>query len=86
MALDSPPRELLRELVREESGSIPGAPGKEVDVDYGVFDGNAFMADRYAAMRGLAELERAGLVSVDRHSGRKARVTILPAPRPLGRE
>jgi hypothetical protein len=41
---------------------------------------------RYAAMRGLAELERAGLVSVDRHSGRKARVTILPAPRPLGRE
>ena len=41
---------------------------------------------RYAAMRGLAELERAGLVAVDRHSGRKARVTILPAPRPSGRE
>lgn len=32
---------------------------------------------RYAARRGLAALERAGLVYVDRHTGRKAIVTIL---------
>ena len=33
---------------------------------------------RYSARRGLAALERAGLVAVDRHTGRKAVVTILP--------
>lgn len=35
---------------------------------------------RYAARRGLAALEQARLVSVDRHTGRKAIVTILPVP------
>jgi hypothetical protein len=35
---------------------------------------------RYAARRGLAALEEARLVAVDRHTGRKAIVTILPAP------
>jgi DNA-binding FadR family transcriptional regulator len=33
---------------------------------------------RYSARRGLVALERAGLVAVDRHTGRKAVVTILP--------
>jgi hypothetical protein len=34
---------------------------------------------RFAASRGIAALEKAGLVSVVRHSGRKAIVTILAA-------
>ena len=36
--------------------------------------------DRHAAYRGLKALEDAGLVSVVRHHGRKARVTLLPVP------
>ena len=36
---------------------------------------------RHAAYRGLAALERAGLVEVDRHRGRCPVVTILPARR-----
>lgn len=35
---------------------------------------------RKTAQRGLAELVRAGLVSVDRRKGRPALVTLLPAP------
>src|SRR6266511_70641 len=35
---------------------------------------------RDAAARGLAALEAAGLVGVERHVGRKPRVTILPQP------
>ena len=33
---------------------------------------------RYAASRGLRSLERAGLVSVERHAGRKPVVTVTP--------
>lgn len=36
--------------------------------------------NRHAAYRGLAALEAAGLVSVERHRGRNSIVTILPAP------
>ncbi len=36
--------------------------------------------DRFASSRGLAALEKAGLVSVVRHSGRKAIVTVLTVP------
>jgi hypothetical protein len=35
---------------------------------------------RDAAARGLAALEAAGLVRVERHVGRKPRVTVLPSP------
>jgi hypothetical protein len=35
---------------------------------------------RYAARRGLLQLEKKGLVGADCGRGRKARVTILPAP------
>jgi hypothetical protein len=35
---------------------------------------------RWAAYRALRSMERAGLVSVERHAGRLARVTILEAP------
>ncbi len=35
---------------------------------------------RYAAYRGLLALERVGLVSVCRHSGRRSLVTLLDAP------
>jgi hypothetical protein len=35
---------------------------------------------RFAAARGLATLERAGLVSVVRRAGRKAKVVILATP------
>ncbi|MBY0459806.1 MAG: hypothetical protein K2V38_21010 [Gemmataceae bacterium] len=37
---------------------------------------------RRTAQRGLAELERAGLVSVNRRKGRPPLVTLLPAPLP----
>jgi DNA-binding transcriptional ArsR family regulator len=36
--------------------------------------------DRHSAYRGLKALEDAGLVSVVRHQGRKARVKLLPVP------
>ena len=36
--------------------------------------------ERHAAYRGLADLEASGLVSVERHSGRRTRVTLLDAP------
>jgi hypothetical protein len=39
-----------------------------------------FGVDRYSGYRGLAALERAGLVSVIRHRGRKSLVTLLDAP------
>ena len=39
-----------------------------------------FGVDRHAAYRGLANLEQAGLVAVERHPGRMARVTLLEAP------
>ena len=38
--------------------------------------------DRHAGYRGLAALERAGLVSVERHSGRVPVVTLLSAGAP----
>ena len=38
---------------------------------------NTFGVDRYSGYRGLAALERAGLVSVIRHRGRKSVVTLL---------
>jgi hypothetical protein len=37
--------------------------------------------DRHAARRGLKALERAGLVSVIRHTGRKSRVTVFDGPK-----
>jgi hypothetical protein len=40
--------------------------------------------DRHAARRGLAELEKAGLVNVTRHRGRKARVAVLACQRNAG--
>jgi hypothetical protein len=39
-----------------------------------------FGVDRRAGHRGLAALERAGLVSVERHRGRQPRVTLLLGP------
>lgn len=43
-----------------------------------------FGVDRHAVYRGLRHLEDAGLVSVDRRSGRLARVTIRFPPRDRG--
>jgi hypothetical protein len=41
---------------------------------------NRMGVSRFAASRGLAALEKAGLVSVDRHAGRKPVVSILATP------
>jgi len=38
--------------------------------------------DRHAAYRGLVTLEKAGLISVERHPGRSPLVTILDVGRP----
>jgi hypothetical protein len=40
----------------------------------------SFGVNRFAASRALTSLERAGLVQVERHRGRRAVVTILDAP------
>ncbi len=39
----------------------------------------AFGVTRWAAQRGLKQLEHSGLVEVERHPGRKSRVTLLGA-------
>jgi hypothetical protein len=41
---------------------------------------SAFSMSRFSGYRGLAALEAAGLISVDRHRGRKAIVTLLDGP------
>jgi hypothetical protein len=41
-----------------------------------------FGIKRHAAYRGLTALEKAGLVSVERHRGRAPRVTLLPTQVP----
>lgn len=43
-----------------------------------------FGIDRHAVYRGLRSLEDAGLIAVDRRSGRLARVTILSPPHDRG--
>ena len=45
-----------------------------------------FGLSRYAGYRGLAALEKAGLVTADRGPGRCPRVTLLPAGCPNGIE
>jgi len=50
---------------------------KRGEIRLGLAQFSDFGLDRFAASRGLAELERAGLVSVIRHPGRKPIVTIL---------
>ena len=41
---------------------------------------SAFNMSRFSGYRGLAALEAAGLISVDRHCGRKPVVTLLDGP------
>jgi DNA-binding transcriptional regulator YhcF (GntR family) len=55
--------------------------GQSADFELAVEDWTEFGLNRFSVARGLNNLERAGLVSIDRRSGQSPRVSILDRPR-----
>lgn len=59
---------------------------KSAQIKLSVSSLSAMGVKRNAAYRAIKELERAGLISVIRHTGRKPRITLLDPPEPAVRQ